>query len=64
MNRYGRVFHPQPLLHQIIASLVIYEMTNKNEQDNGFSAIQEQVSFDSCLYYPSSDSNASDGRMC
>ncbi|KAF3392625.1 hypothetical protein F1880_008918 [Penicillium rolfsii] len=40
---FGRVFHPQPLLHQVIASLIIYEMTDKNAQDNGFSAIEEEM---------------------
>ncbi|KAH2071569.1 hypothetical protein KXW29_000786 [Aspergillus fumigatus] len=45
---YGRVFHPQILLHEIIASLVIYEMVNKNEQDHGLPAIPETFTFDSC----------------
>jgi hypothetical protein len=63
MNRFGRVFHPQPLLHQVIASLVIYEMTDKNAQDNGFSAIEEEYTSDSCPFYPSSGSDPSDQRM-
>lgn len=62
MARYGRVFHPQPLLHHLIASLVISRMTDKNAQDNGFDAIPELASFDSCPYYPSSSSSG--GRMC
>ncbi|KAB8211919.1 fibronectin type III domain protein [Aspergillus parasiticus] len=62
-NRYGRVFHPQILLHQIIAELVIYEMVNKNEQDNGLPAIPEELSFSSCPRFPSSGSNASDGQQ-
>jgi hypothetical protein len=36
------------LLHEIIASLVIYEMVNKNEQDHGLPAIPETFTFDSC----------------
>ncbi|KAI3145381.1 hypothetical protein CBS147326_331 [Penicillium roqueforti] len=56
---YGRVFHPQPLLHQIIASLVIYEMANKNEQDNGLPEIPEKFSYNSCSYSGSSGSNDS-----
>ncbi|OGM49583.1 hypothetical protein ABOM_001752 [Aspergillus bombycis] len=60
---YGRVFHPQILLHRIIAELVIYEMVNKNEQDNGFPAIPEELSFGSCPRFPSSGSNASDGQQ-
>ncbi|KAE8332768.1 fibronectin type III domain protein [Aspergillus sergii] len=62
-NRYGRVFHPQILLHQIIAELVIYEMVNKNEQDNGLPAIPEELSFSSCPRFPSTGSNASDGQQ-
>ncbi|THC88424.1 hypothetical protein EYZ11_012126 [Aspergillus tanneri] len=60
---YGRVFHPQILLHQLIAELVIYEIVNKNEQDNRLPAIPEKLSFDSCPHYPSSGSNASDGQQ-
>ncbi|OQD78925.1 hypothetical protein PENANT_c071G04858 [Penicillium antarcticum] len=61
-----RVFHPQPLLHSLIASLVIYEMTNKNQLDNGLSSIPERATFDSCPMPSSSgssDSNAADGQQ-
>ncbi|PYI01923.1 fibronectin type III domain protein [Aspergillus sclerotiicarbonarius CBS 121057] len=58
---YGRVFHPQILLHELIAELVIYEMVNWNEQDNGYPAIPEQFTFDSCPYYPPTGSNATNG---
>ncbi|KAJ6080564.1 hypothetical protein N7499_005438 [Penicillium canescens] len=57
---YGRVFHPQILLHEIISALVVYNMVDKNEQDHGLPAIPETISFDSCPYYPSSGSNSSD----
>ncbi|PWY96628.1 fibronectin type III domain protein [Aspergillus sclerotioniger CBS 115572] len=56
---YWRVFHPQMLLHELIAELVIYEMVNFNEQDNGYPAIPEQFTFDSCPYYP--PTNGSNG---
>ncbi|OJI89883.1 hypothetical protein ASPTUDRAFT_79749 [Aspergillus tubingensis CBS 134.48] len=49
---YGRVFHPQIQLHELIANLVIYEMTNKNELDNGYPEIQEKFTFDSCPWTP------------
>ncbi|EPS26948.1 hypothetical protein PDE_01888 [Penicillium oxalicum 114-2] len=56
---YGRVFHPQPLLHQLIASLVIYHMTNQNEISHGYPEIPQSLGFDSCPYYPSDGSNSS-----
>lgn len=58
-HRYGRVFHPQPLLHQLIASLVIYHMTNQNEISHGYPEIPQSLGFDSCPYYPSDGSNSS-----
>ncbi|PKY04114.1 fibronectin type III domain protein [Aspergillus campestris IBT 28561] len=58
---YGRVFHPQILLHGLIAERVIYEIVNKNEQDNGFPAIPEKLTFDSCPNFPSS--NSSNGQQ-
>ena len=47
---YGRVFHPHILLHEIIANRVIYDMVNDNEKRNGYPAIPEVLSIDSCLY--------------
>lgn len=63
VDRYGRVFHPQILLHQVIASLVIYEMANKNEVDNGYPTIPETFTFDSCPFNPPGGSSAGDSRM-
>ncbi|KAI9372873.1 fibronectin type III domain protein [Aspergillus egyptiacus] len=61
---YGRVFHPQILLHQLIASLVVYEMTNKNEVDNGYPSIPETLEVDSCPYVPGGGgSNAGNGQQ-
>jgi hypothetical protein len=40
------VFHPQILLHQIIANLVLWEMANVNELNNGFPALAEQLTPD------------------
>ncbi|KAG2019298.1 hypothetical protein GB937_005212 [Aspergillus fischeri] len=61
---YGRVFHPQILLHELIASLVIYEMVNKNEQDHGFPAIPETLTLDSCPNYGDGNGNgAGDGQQ-
>ncbi|KAL4891313.1 fibronectin type III domain protein [Aspergillus ambiguus] len=54
---FGRVFHPQILLHQLIASLVIYEMTSINEIDNGYPAIPETFEFDSCPFIPGGSSS-------
>jgi hypothetical protein len=62
MTRYGRVFHPQILLHELIASLIIYEMVNKNEQDHGFPEIPETLTFGSCPNY-GNNNGTGDGRM-
>ncbi|KAF7164134.1 hypothetical protein CNMCM5623_008824 [Aspergillus felis] len=59
---YGRVFHPQILLHELIASLVIYEMVNKNEQDHGFPEIPETFTFGSCPNY-GNNNGAGDGQQ-
>ncbi|KAF4166807.1 hypothetical protein CNMCM6936_005969 [Aspergillus lentulus] len=59
---YGRVFHPQILLHELIASLIIYEMVNKNEQDHGFPAIPETLTFGSCPSY-GNNNGAGDGQQ-
>ncbi|RYP70471.1 hypothetical protein DL769_004960 [Monosporascus sp. CRB-8-3] len=45
---YGRVFHPQILLHEIIANLVIYNMINHNQGKNGLPKYPEVLSLDSC----------------
>ncbi|GES61487.1 fibronectin type III domain protein [Aspergillus terreus] len=60
---YGRVLHPQILLHQLIASLVIYEMTNKNEIDNGYPETPEEFTFASCPFNPPGGSGAGDGQQ-
>ncbi|CZR59922.1 uncharacterized protein PAC_09817 [Phialocephala subalpina] len=57
---YGRVFHPQILLHQLIANLVIYNMVNLNSQQNGFAAIPEKLEMDTCLYTPPTTTPSSD----
>ncbi|PYH81051.1 fibronectin type III domain protein [Aspergillus uvarum CBS 121591] len=49
---YGRVFHPHVTLHELIANLVIYEMTNKNQVDHGYPEIPEQFTLDSCPWTP------------
>ncbi|KAJ5475502.1 hypothetical protein N7539_007789 [Penicillium diatomitis] len=56
---YGRVFHPQPLLHRVIASLVIYHMSNHNEVSHGYEEIPEEMRFDSCPYLSSNGSDSS-----
>ncbi|RYO84491.1 hypothetical protein DL764_009323 [Monosporascus ibericus] len=45
---YGRVFHPQILLHEIIANLVIYNMINHNQEKNGLPTYPEVLTLDSC----------------
>lgn len=49
-SRYGRVFHPQIMLHHIIASRVIFEMGRDNEARNDYPEIPESISVDSCPY--------------
>lgn len=46
--RWLRVFHPQILLHELIASLIVFRMTAKNAIDHGFAAMPEQARIDSC----------------
>ncbi|KAK2761656.1 hypothetical protein FQN54_001484 [Arachnomyces sp. PD_36] len=57
---YGRVFHPQILLHEIIASRVIYEMANDNSMRNGFPEIPEVLTIDTCEYTPPDDGDEPD----
>lgn len=45
---YGRVFHPQPLLHRIIANLVIHEMVNHKQVSQNYPAIPETVTAQTC----------------
>ncbi|KAL6864240.1 SGNH hydrolase-type esterase domain-containing protein [Trichoderma novae-zelandiae] len=45
---YGRVFHPQVLLHHVIANLVIYHMVERNELKHGDAEIPEMRTIDSC----------------
>lgn len=39
--RYGRVFHPRPDLHALIAKLVVFHMSNENRRQNGLDAAGE-----------------------
>ncbi|KAH7128006.1 SGNH hydrolase-type esterase domain-containing protein [Dactylonectria estremocensis] len=47
---YGRVFHPQMLLHEIIANRVLHEMASDNQQRNGGPEIPEVLSMTVCDY--------------
>ncbi|KAL5359299.1 Spherulation-specific family 4-domain-containing protein [Aspergillus floccosus] len=58
---YKRIFHPQILLHQLIASQVIYEITNKNELDYGLPSIPEKLALDSGPYHPPGGSTSRTG---
>ncbi|PLB48819.1 fibronectin type III domain protein [Aspergillus steynii IBT 23096] len=58
---YGRVFHPQILLHKIISGLVIYKMIDQNLETNGFTSLPEKISFDSCPYYSGSGGSGNSG---
>jgi len=60
--RYGRVFHPQILLHKIIANLVIYNMVSRNAQSHGYGAVQEVATLDTCPYVPP-DSGSAPGAV-
>ncbi|OAR01499.1 hypothetical protein LLEC1_05006 [Akanthomyces lecanii] len=45
---YGRVFHPQILLHQLISNLIIYHMVDRNLQTHGLPSVPEIETIDSC----------------
>lgn len=45
---YGRVFHPQILLHQLIANLILYEIENDYSVREGYPSIPETLAVDSC----------------
>ena len=45
---YGRVFHPQILLHRVIANLVIYNIINVHAKQEGQLEYPEQLRIDSC----------------
>ncbi|KAM0542975.1 hypothetical protein ACHAPJ_012532 [Fusarium lateritium] len=48
-DAYGRVFHPQILLHQIISNLVMWHMMDVNAVSNGHQALPEELPApDSC----------------
>lgn len=53
-SRYGRVFHPQILLHQVIANLVIHHMINENDRRKGQVEGEELLEIDtsSCSRTP------------
>lgn len=47
--RYGRVFHPQILLHKIIANLVLFHMSNHRAKEDGQDTVpMEDESSSSC----------------
>lgn len=53
ISRYGRSFHPQVLLHQLITNLIIYQMTNQKAMDNNLGRIAEEYAVDyTCPYTP------------
>lgn len=45
---YGRVFHPQILLHRIISNMVIWQMLNVLQKKNGAQGFPQTLSIDSC----------------
>ncbi|KAF2150904.1 hypothetical protein K461DRAFT_270289 [Myriangium duriaei CBS 260.36] len=57
---YGRVFHPQPLLHQIIANKVIYHMSDLNAQRHGFPAVPEALNLGICSTVTGNEPGAND----
>ncbi|PNY28627.1 Lipase 1 [Tolypocladium capitatum] len=53
---YGRVFHPQILLHEVIANLIIYRMINRRLEQHGYDKAPEVLNkIDSCPYTPPKD---------
>jgi len=53
---FGQVFHPQPILHGLIAEAILQEMEMTNLVNNGFPAITDNLDLDlsleSCPYSP------------
>ncbi|KAK4452713.1 carbohydrate esterase family 3 protein [Podospora aff. communis PSN243] len=49
---YGRVFHPQVLLHRLIANLIIYEMASRNQASHGYDEIPEVSKAEYCPIVP------------
>ncbi|KAK3312152.1 SGNH hydrolase-type esterase domain-containing protein [Apodospora peruviana] len=49
---YGRVFHPQILLHQLIANLVMWAMANEKSRADWYTAIPEQLVMQGCHWSP------------
>ncbi|MAD84199.1 MAG: hypothetical protein CL912_14645 [Deltaproteobacteria bacterium] len=53
---FGQVFHPQPILHGLIAEAILQEMEMTNLVNNGFPAITNNLDLDlsleSCPYSP------------
>ncbi|OTA03946.1 hypothetical protein A9Z42_0045000 [Trichoderma parareesei] len=45
---YGRVFHPQILLHHVIANLVVYHMVERNAAIHGLPDVPEVRRVDTC----------------
>lgn len=41
MHRYARVFHPQILLHQLIANRILFEVTNRRMEQQDLEEVPE-----------------------
>ena len=45
---YGRVFHPQILLHRIIANMIIWQMINTHQTENNDQGYPQTLRLNSC----------------
>ncbi|KAK2882542.1 hypothetical protein FQN49_000227 [Arthroderma sp. PD_2] len=52
---YARVFHPQVLLHGLIANYVVFEMMNDNQRRHGFPEYPTELSITTCPKPPKED---------
>ena len=49
LRSYGRVFHPQILMHELIKSLVLFRITNRHAEQSGWDTAPEvEEAPDSC----------------
>jgi hypothetical protein len=61
---YGRVFHPQVLLHQIISNLVVWNINNVRHAQAGQLQFPQDLKLDSCPTGPGQDVPLDDTPHC
>lgn len=53
LYRYGRVFHPQILLHALIAERIVFEMINVKLEKDGLETVPDIAELTTCEFDPS-----------